>query len=62
MTKEQAIFQLQAFINAKSRGFYGEHIDFKLPIKDEIVCVIIKEDYREDWTFKGLIKLIYDIK
>lgn len=62
MTKEQAIFQLEVFINTTSRGFNSEHLDFKLPINDQVVCSVIKKNEIEYWTFKGLIKLIYDLK
>lgn len=60
MTKEDAIFNLEAYINTRSRGFNGEHIDFRLPIKDEVVCAVFTKTGIEQWTVKGLMKIILE--
>jgi hypothetical protein len=61
MTKEEALFNLNAHINAKSIGFNGEHVHFELPINDELVCAVFKKDCIEQWTVLGLIKIAYNL-
>jgi hypothetical protein len=33
-----------------------------LPVKDEVVCNTFKDNIYCTWTFKGLIKEIYDLE
>lgn len=66
MTKEEARNILQDWISEKTQDHLGEHRDMILPIVDEQVynkmSFDVAQTIREQWSFKGLIKLIYDLE
>lgn len=61
MTKEGAREHLENWINYQTKQQFGEHQDIRLPIIDEVVLSKITERGIEQWTFKGLIKIAYDL-
>lgn len=65
MTKEEARVLLEYWINAHTKDSLGKHRDMLLPINDEIIN-IISTDFEsgrvfDQYTFKGLIKIAYDL-
>jgi hypothetical protein len=56
MTKSEAIKLLQNYIDNKCS--YG---DIKLPMSLPIVDEVIFKDGFTEWSFKGLIKIAYDL-
>jgi acid stress-induced BolA-like protein IbaG/YrbA len=66
MTKEEAREILENWISEKTQDHSGEHRNMTLPIVDEIVynktSFDVQQTIREQWSFKGLIKFIYDLE
>ena len=66
MTKEKAKEILENWISERTTDSLGEHKDIRLPIFDELVyskmSFDVAEKINEQWTFRGLIKLIYDLE
>lgn len=65
MTKEEARFFLEGWISSKTQDRLGEHIEMRLPIKDETVLTrtVLTPNGQviESWTFIGLIKISYEL-
>jgi phage baseplate assembly protein gpV len=66
MTKEEAREILENWISEQTQDHLGEHRDMRLPIVDEQVYNKMSFDVAqticEQWSFKGLIKFIYDLE
>ena len=66
MTKEKAREILEEWISKNTQDHLGEHKDIRLPIIDEIIynkmSFDVEETICEQWSFKGLIKFIYDLE
>ena len=66
MTKEEARNILGDWISEKTKDHLGEHRNMRLPIVDEQIynkiSFDVKQTIYEQWSFKGLIKLIYDLE
>ena len=65
MTKEIAREILEDWINKNTQDHLGEHRDIRLPIVDVNVRLedkIVNDHISfESWSFKGLIKIAYDL-
>lgn len=59
MDKDRAIQILEDWISERTQDDLGEHRDMRLPIIDKM---IYHETDFEHWTFKGLIKIAYDLE
>lgn len=62
MTKENARAILEEWISNKTADRFGEHKDITLPVVDEIVYTTTFESEINQWTFVGLLKLIYNLE
>jgi hypothetical protein len=66
MTKEKAREILENWISEKTQDHLGEHRNLILPIIDEQVynkmSFDVEQTICEQWSFKGLIKFIYDFE
>jgi hypothetical protein len=57
MEKEKAILILEDWVSNR----FMEHSKFQLPIVDEVVINYNDENEIKQYTFKGLIKIAYDL-
>lgn len=61
MSKDEARAILEDWIDTLSQDNLGEHKKLWLPSEDCIVFTKNVDSIITDWTFKGLIKIAYDL-
>lgn len=61
MTKEQARDILNKWIADNTYGDVGVLYPATLPVYDEVVYTEQTDNSVSEWTFKGLIKIAYDL-
>jgi hypothetical protein len=67
MTKQDAQLKLEAYLTEKTMKRFAAGVSkwLELPIEDEFVSREIKHENGstiiEDWTFRGLLKIAYDL-
>jgi hypothetical protein len=66
MTKTEARRILETWIDQETRNIFGERRQIILPHEDKVIMSQISFDEEEgpickEWTFIGLLKIVYDL-